>query len=124
ISGNVILHGLLVFFNAAAVLRVDGGARLLDGHVVLQERKHVGQYDRRSTQPVKTGCMKPRIVIGTNTCGRDPSVVPSNPRGATPTMLIGWPLTIIVWFNTVGAAANRVCQYAWLSTTTCDAPTA
>ena len=34
-------------------------------------------------------------MIGTNTSGCTPSVVPSNPRGATPTIVIVWPLTIM-----------------------------
>ena len=38
----------------------------------------------------------PRIVIGTKTSGWGPKVVPENPRGATPTTVSGYPLTMIV----------------------------
>ena len=52
------------------------------------------------------GCEKPRIVIGTNTSGLTPSVVPSNPRGATPTIVIVWPLTMSGWFEHAGIGAE------------------
>ncbi len=67
--------------------------------------------------------MVARSVIGTNTCGLVPSVVPSNPRGATPTIVRVWPLTIMPLFSTFGSAANLVVQYAWLRTTTGASPT-
>ena len=45
-------------------------------------------------------------MIGTNTCGSHPSVVPSKPRGATPTMVSVWPLTMICLLSTVGSRAE------------------
>ena len=39
------------------------------------------------------GCMSARIEIGTKTSGRSSIVVPLKPRGATPTIVIDWPLT-------------------------------
>ncbi len=51
-----------------------------------------------------------RMVIGTYTFGLTPIVVPSNPRGATPTIVIVWPLTIIDWFRTFGSAPKCRCQ--------------
>jgi hypothetical protein len=56
------------------------------------------------------GCEKPRIVIGANTSGLTPSVVPSNPLGATPTIVIVCPLTMSGWFSTDGSRPNRFCQ--------------
>ncbi len=54
--------------------------------------------------------MTPRIEIGTNTRGANPSVVPSNPSGATPTTVIGWPLTVIAWPTTAGSALRLFDQ--------------
>ena len=50
------------------------------------------------------------MVSGTNTSGSNPSVVPSNPRGATPTTVIAWPLTTRVSFRMAGLSSNRVRQ--------------
>jgi hypothetical protein len=48
--------------------------------------------------------------IGTKTCGRDPTVVPSNPAGATPTMVNGFPLIVMVSLTTAGSALKRRVQ--------------
>ena len=48
-----------------------------------------------------------RSVIGTNTAGRIPIVVPSKPFGATPTMVRLWPLTITCLLRIVGSSPNR-----------------
>ena len=61
-------------------------------------------------------------MIGTNTCGVAPSVVPVKPRGATPTIVSDWPLTMMVSFRTFGSAPNRDNHHAWLSTATGDSP--
>ena len=61
-------------------------------------------------------------MIGTYTRGRDPSVVPSNPSGVMPTIVIGCPLTTSVSPTTAGLPSKRCRQYAWLSTTTLDWP--
>ena len=44
------------------------------------------------------------MVIGTNTCGLVPSVVPSKPRGATPTIVSVCPLTMSCWLSALGSA--------------------
>jgi hypothetical protein len=54
--------------------------------------------------------MRPRIESGTKRYGVEPSVVPSKPFGATPTIVIGCPLTIIDLFTTFGSAPRRVSQ--------------
>lgn len=54
--------------------------------------------------------MKAFIVIGTKTLGFDPNVVPSNPRGATPTIVIDCPLTVIVWLSASRKPPNCVRQ--------------
>ena len=38
--------------------------------------------------------------------------MPLKPRGATPTIVIDWPLTMIGWFSTAGLPPSRVVQYA------------
>jgi hypothetical protein len=48
---------------------------------------------------------------GRYTCGRTPSVVPSKPRGATPTTVTGCPSIIMVRFSTPGSAPSCDCQY-------------
>jgi len=53
-----------------------------------------------------------RRVIGTNTFGVTPIVVPSKPRGATPTIVSVRPFTMSVWPTTEGSDAKRDCQYA------------
>jgi hypothetical protein len=40
------------------------------------------------------------------------------PRGATPTMVIGWPLMVIVELSTASLAPSRLVQYEWLRTVT------
>ena len=47
------------------------------------------RQERRFSNSRPQGSTTPRIVSGRNTRGQVPSVVPSNPRGATPTMVIG-----------------------------------
>ena len=84
--------------------------------------KRYAQYVWRRESPFQPDWSTSFIVTGTKTAGLIPSVVPSNPRGATPTMVIGWPLTIIVWFRTAGFSPNRFCQYAWSSTATWASP--
>ena len=64
------------------------------------------------------------MVMGTNTCGVEPSVVPVKSRGATPTIVSDCPLTMSESFNTFGSAPKRDCQHPWLSTATGDAPIA
>ncbi len=49
---------------------------------------------------------------GTNSSGWVPNVVPSKSRGATPTMDMSWPFTVIVWPMTDGLAPKRACQKA------------
>ena len=51
-----------------------------------------------------------RIVIGTYTLGDVPSVVPSNPFGATPMIVIVWPLMMIFSLTMFGFAPSFVCQ--------------
>ena len=58
------------------------------------------------SQERQPGFIAERSVIGTKTAGRAPSVVPSKPRGATPTMVNVWPLTIIVWLSIPGSPPN------------------
>ena len=53
-----------------------------------------------------------RIVMGTNTFGLAPNVVPLKPSPVTPMIVIVWPLTIIVLSRTAGLAPRRVCQYS------------
>ena len=64
----------------------------------------------------------PRKVIGTNTSGCAPRVVPSNVGGATPMIVSRCPFTTIVWLMTSPRWPNRLVQYAWLSTATRSPP--
>jgi hypothetical protein len=59
---------------------------------------------------VKPGCIRPRIVSGTNTSGFSPSVVPLKPRGVTPAMVMAWPLMTRVSFKIEGLSSKRVRQ--------------
>ena len=49
-------------------------------------------------------------MIGTKTFGCAPSVVPSKPRGATPTIVSAWPLTMIVSLSTAGFEPSVVAS--------------
>ena len=73
---------------------------------------------------MKPGDISARIVIGTKTSGSAPSVVPSKPRGATPTIVIDWPLTIERLVED-GRDSRRAASSssAWLSTATKWPPT-
>ncbi len=48
--------------------------------------------------------------MGTKISGFDPSVVLENPFGATPTMVSGRPLAMIVLLSTDSSAPNRATQ--------------
>ena len=56
--------------------------------------------------------MRARIEIGTKTSGLSSIVVPPKPRGATPTIVIDWPLTTSGVVSTSGLPPNRFCQKA------------
>jgi len=56
------------------------------------------------------GCISPRIDIGTNTLGCTPSVVPSNPRGATPITVIDFPLMTIAFPMMAGSLPSCEAQ--------------
>ena len=105
------------------ILPVERRACLIDGHARLQPAEQI-----RPIAPAIVEALEERessgraCVIGTNTFGSDPSVVPRNPSGATPTIVIDWPLIVIFSPTTSGRPANPVCQYAWLKTTTCGSP--
>ena len=80
---------------------VDGGARP-------QPREEIGPVAAAVVELVEAaGFIRPRSVIGTKTCGLAPSVVPSKPSGATPTMVRCWPLTI-----------ERVADHVWIAVET------
>jgi hypothetical protein len=59
---------------------------------------------------LRPGCISSVIVIGTNTDGWSPIVVPSKPSGPTPMMVIGTPLMTIFSPRTPGSLAKRVRQ--------------
>ena len=65
-------------------------------------RRGTPSTDLRLSNPFQPGSINPRIEIGTNTLGSVPSVVPLNPRGATPTIVNDWPLITIVSLTTAG----------------------
>ena len=56
------------------------------------------------------GSIVARSVIGTKSFARVPRVVPSNPRGATPTTVSGWPFTTSVLPSTSASCLKRVTQ--------------
>ena len=109
---RAIVCGLMPFCSGASTSlmiarygRCHRRPRLLDRHARLQPREQVGPVVAAVVECLR-GCEKPRIVIGTNTSGFTPSVVPSKPCGATPTIVIVWPLTISGWFEDAGIDAE------------------
>ena len=88
-----------------------------------------GRTDRPSRSAgcrtlLNPGVISPRSVIGTNTCGRDPSrrAVEAARRDPHDRQRLSVDDQRLV--ETRGLAPNRVLQYAWLSTTTGDWPIA
>ena len=76
--------------------RVERRGGLLDRHAGLEPREEIHPVAVALVRsPSKPALITPRIVIGTNTYGAAPSVVPVNPAGATPTIVICWPFTVI-----------------------------
>ena len=73
----------------------------------------VSQRLRRLSRSFQVGVICAFIIIGTITSARAPTWMPLNPGAATPTIVIGWPLTTIVWFEhatdrrRIGAASSR-----------------
>ena len=59
---------------------------------------------------------------GTKTTGRLPRVVPSKPRGPTPTMVSDCPLTVMTCPTTDGSDPNLDSHALWLRTVTKCAP--
>ena len=68
------------------------------------------------------GAMTSRRVIGRKIDGRVLNVVPSNPRGATPTTVIGLAAYRDGPSQDVRIALSRSVQKAWLRTTTDRSP--
>jgi hypothetical protein len=62
------------------------------------------------------------MVMGTNTSTRSPSVIPSNPSGATPTTSSEYPFTTRVRPTTPGSEPRRFSQNRWLTTATGASP--
>ena len=62
------------------------------------------------------------MLIGTNTLGITPSVVPSKPRAATPMTVMVWPLTVTASPITAGLLPNCDSQNPCPSTTSGWAP--
>ena len=90
-----------------AIRHVQLRPRLLDGGARPQPREQVGPVAAAVVELVEArDSSAPRSVIGTKTCGLAPSVVPSKPSGATPTMVRCWPLTISVSPTTPGIAVE------------------
>ncbi len=76
----------------------------------LSRANRYAQYARRSCSAFQEGIITSRIDMGTNTRGFWPSVVPSKPRGATPTIVIACPFTVSVSSRTPGSLSNLVRQ--------------
>jgi len=95
----------------------DGAIGCVDGRAGLLDR-NAGPEPREEVHPVAAPVVEGVVAVRhqaahgdrTNTCGRDPRVVPRKPRGATPTIVIGWPLTRSVWLRTAGLAPRCVTQ--------------
>ena len=89
----------------------------LTGRKVGTDRFGTVYYESRAKQAIYNRTRRWAIFPG-----RDPSVVPWNPSGATPTIVRCLPLTINVSPMTFGLRSKRLVQYAWLRTTTSDSP--
>ena len=68
------------------------------------------QYSRRFSTPRNPGQSTPAMLIGTNTSGSMPSVVPRKSGGVTPTIVIARPLTRRGRPRTPGSLPKCDCQ--------------
>jgi hypothetical protein len=68
------------------------------------------QYVRRFSKPLNTALHQGRHGQRHEDVGDLPSVVPLNPRGATPTTVMAWPLTTSVLLRIAGLSFEACCQ--------------
>ena len=65
---------------------------------------------RRFWRSSQVGVICAFIAIGTITSGFSPATMPKKPGCETPTMVIGRPLSVSVWFSTRALPPNRRIQ--------------
>ena len=68
----------------------------------------VTQRLRRLSRSFQVGVICAFIIIGTMTSGLfEPTWMPMNPAAATPTIVIGWPLSVMLRLRTAGSRPKR-----------------